>query len=106
MRRLIPAITLAASLLAGAPALAGPTCQDRAGDTVRCGTESAMPVGWVLPATERLAQPASDGPAPGALAGLVLALGGVFALIALMPDFQGRSGGWDRMEGDDEEAVD
>jgi hypothetical protein len=105
MRRLIPALALAAALLSAPAAMAGPTCQDRNGDTIRCGTEGAMPVGWTLPARER-APAASEAPSPAALFGLICALGGVFALIALMPDFQGEQGGWDRLEGDDEEAVD
>lgn len=102
MRRIVPTLALAATLLAAPAALAGPTCQDRNGDTIRCGTDGAMPVGWVLPADQRSApEPAQ----PGVMLGLLMALGGFFALIALMPDFQGESGGWDRAEGDDE-AVD
>jgi len=32
-------------------------------------------------------------------------LGGFFALIALMPEFDGRAGSdWDKQEGDDEES--
>ena len=106
MRGRVPVFVLVAALLGPAAALAGPTCQDRSGDTVRCGTQGAMPVGWVLPWREREDRPRPEPVSPGALIGLVCALGGVFALIALMPDFQGRGGGWDRLEEDDEEALD
>jgi hypothetical protein len=90
MRR-IAALTIAATLLAP-PALAAPTCWDTQGRTVRCGTEGALPVGTRLTPeqeAQRIARLA--GPPPLALAGLVFLLGGLFALIALMPDFDG----WD-----------
>jgi hypothetical protein len=105
MRRLLPALVLAAALLGAPAAMAGPTCQDRNGDTIRCGTAGAMPVGWTLSPQERLSRSASEAPSPAALFGLICALGGVFALIALMPDFQSGQGGWGPLEGD-EEALD
>jgi len=105
VRRVVPILVLAANLLVASAALAGPTCQDRNGDTIRCGTTGAMPVGWTLSRQERLSRPAPEPMAPAALLGLLLAVGGFFALIALMPDFQSEQGGWDQSEGDDE-AVD
>jgi hypothetical protein len=106
MRRSILALTTATYLLAAPAALAAPTCQNRVGDTVRCGTAGAMPVGWTLPDHERLERQASSppGPTPAMLVGLICFVGGLFALIALMPNFDGsRPGDWDRQEGDDEE---
>ena len=86
-----------AVILAAGPASAGPTCQDRAGAPIRCGTPGAMPVGWTAPASAReAAQPLS---ARDTLA-LIALVGAIFALIALMPRFDGN---WDRQEGDDEE---
>src|SRR5262249_31538461 len=50
---------LAAAMFSAPQALAAPTCQTARGETIRCGTEGAMPVGWTLSAGERLARPAS-----------------------------------------------
>ncbi|MGA0603028.1 hypothetical protein ACO2Q3_20140 [Caulobacter sp. KR2-114] len=85
----------------GGPALAAPTCQDRAGDTIRCGAPGAMPVGWTLPDSERAAQP--DDPAPPArIVGAVTLVLCLFALIALMPPFDGRrDADWGGGDGDD-----
>ena len=60
-----------------------------------------MPVGWDLPPQESEARLAamSMGMDPGKLAGLICFLGGLFALIALMPDFDGA---WDGQDTDDE----
>jgi hypothetical protein len=93
----------AALLLACAPAsLAAPTCQTRDGDGVRCGTPGAMPVGWIPAPDQPLARRAP--PPASALLGLVAVVGGFFALIALMPDFQGRpAGDWDAQEDDEDE---
>jgi hypothetical protein len=91
---------LATTMLATAhAALAAPTCQDRHGLTIRCGTHGAMPVGWTLPFEERKFRP----PAPSAiqLLQLIGTLGLLFALIALLPEFDGsRSGDWDKQEDD------
>ena len=106
MRPSILAIAATAFLLTAPAALAAPTCQDANGDTIRCETPGAMPVGWTLPAQERLARQASEPATPLAdeLLGLVCFLGGFFALIALMPEFDGwNPGDWDRQEGDDED---
>jgi len=94
------------AVLAIAPAArASPTCQDAHGDSIRCGISGAMPVGWVLPAEMRLKLPAPSQIPPQVLFGLICAIGGFFALIALMPDFDGwRSGDWDRQQDDEEEA--
>ena len=101
MRSTLLALTAIATLLAAPAAMAAPTCQDRDGDTIRCGTEGAMPVGWTLPAEQRArvlaARPAES---PADLFGLGLFLTGFFALLALLPDFDGR---WDRQELDEED---
>lgn len=81
------AAVLAATLCG--PALAAPTCQDRQGVTVRCDAASAMPVGWTLPESERVAQPADEVPT-ARIAGAVALVACIFALIALMPPFDGR----------------
>ncbi len=89
--------------MAGAAADAAPTCRDQNGGTIRCGTRGAMPVGWSPPprsAAADLAPAALSAREGWALAALV---GAVFALIALMPRFDGWSpGDWDRQEGDDD----
>jgi len=86
----VKALVLTLALLA-TPALAAPTCQDRNGDTIKCGAPGAMPVGWTLPPEEswRLRLAHTETPAGDVLkvaAGLAL----FFALIALMPRFDGR----------------
>lgn len=94
----IVATGLAFALLGAAPAAAAPTCLDREGGVIRCGTPGAMPVGWTPP--EGTVAPADDTPGPGAaeLTGLAAVIGGLFALIALMPEFEG----WDGRERDDD----
>ena len=78
------------------PALAAPTCQNAGGATVQCATSGAMPVGWrSLDAGPSSASP----PNLFLVLGLVGVIGGLFALIALMPEFDG---GWDEQEGGDE----
>jgi hypothetical protein len=108
MRRSILALAAVVIMLTAPAAMAGPTCQDSSGDTIRCGTPGAMPVGWTLPQEERLerqaAAPDADGPSATLLLSLFCFIGGLFALIALMPDFDGRNAeDWDRQEGDDED---
>src|SRR5665213_121774 len=101
MRSILLTLIAIATLLAPPSAMAAPTCQDRNGDTIRCETAGAMPVGWTLPAEQRsrvlAARPA--GPPPN-LFGLGLFLMGFFALLALLPDFDGH---WDRQALDEEE---
>lgn len=82
-------LAAALALGVGGSALAAPTCQDRQGTTVRCEAANAMPVGWTLPESERLAQPHDETP-PARIAGAVVLVACLFALIALMPPFDGR----------------
>jgi hypothetical protein len=99
------AITLPATLAASG-AQAAPTCLTRTGDAARCGTPAAMPVGWTLPPEQAWRRQMSEasGPTPAQQWGLVAVIGGLFALIALMPKFDGsHPGDWDRQEGDEEE---
>jgi hypothetical protein len=106
MRPLILAFIAAAMFFAAADALAAPTCQDINGDTIRCGTPGAMPVGWTLSREERLHRQVSgpSGPSINELLDLICVLGMFFALIALMPEFDGwRTGDWDEQEDDDKE---
>jgi hypothetical protein len=101
MRSILLALTAAATLLAAPAATAAPTCQDRNGDTIRCGTTGAMPVGWTLPEPQRLRVLAARPPEPPAdLFGLACFLIGFFAFLALLPDFDGK---WDRQELDEGE---
>jgi hypothetical protein len=87
MRPLIFASVAMAVLLSSPASFAAPTCQDRNGGTIRCGTPGAMPVGWTLPADQRLAQAAE--PNIEQLLKLACVLGVFFALMALLPDFEG-----------------
>jgi hypothetical protein len=91
-------------LLVAAPACAAPTCQDRNGGTIRCGTEGAMPVGWTLPDSERaalaLSRPAHSDTREMLQAICVVGL--LLALFALMPEFDGtRAESWGRQEDDE-----
>jgi hypothetical protein len=87
MRPLIFAAVATAMLFASSPSFAAPTCQDKLGGTIRCGTPGAMPVGWTLPADQRLSQAAE--PNIEQLLKLACVLGVFFALMALLPDFEG-----------------
>jgi hypothetical protein len=93
------ALVLALTLIAAPAAVAGPSCVDRQGDMIRCGTPGAMPVGWSPPPEQQRARLAARQPDLNGrqILGLVCLLGGLFALIALLPDFDGH---WDREEGD------
>ena len=73
------------------PALAAPTCQDRSGEAMRCGAAGAMPVSWIPPPEEVWDREISRTPGPSAekLLGAFCGLGLLFALIALLPDFDG-----------------
>jgi hypothetical protein len=97
-------IALAALVIfAGPPAFAAPTCQNLEGETVKCGVPGAMPVGWTRQAQERWEQQ-PEMPVAGNLPQLMqtlCALGIFFALLALMPDFDGsHPGEWDSEEGE------
>ena len=62
-------------------------------------TPGAMPVGWRLPFEERPFKPAA--PTVSQLLALIATRGLLFALIALLPEFDGsRGGAWDKQEGD------
>ena len=91
MKRAVLALALLATPALVTPIWAAPTCQDRNGDTIRCGAPSAMPVNWRLPPEEaqarKLAYPRPPAAEIWKVAGL-LAL--FFALIALLPRFDGR----------------
>ncbi len=92
-------------LMAAAPAVSAPTCRDRNGATMKCGTEGAMPIGWALPPelmNRRI--PGIADPEPRILAETLLVIALLFTLIALLPEFDGRnSGDWGRQENDDED---
>ena len=100
MRVLILPLVFAASLLTVHVASAAPTCQTRQGETARCGTPGAMPVGWTLPDEQRAATLSDDGMTPLRWLSLATVIGGLFALIALMPDFDGWGGESDDNEED------
>jgi hypothetical protein len=88
-------------VLAGAGALAAPTCLDKSGNTIRCNAPGAMPLAWKPPPEILLERELSLPPNPhaGALLKIVLGLGVFFALIALLPDFDGD---WDPRGKDDD----
>jgi hypothetical protein len=88
MRRSILIATIAVTLLS-AGALAAPTCQNEIGETVRCGTPGAMPVGWTLPVELRAGSQTARAVEPHQLLEVLFALAGFFALLSLMPDFEG-----------------
>jgi hypothetical protein len=73
--------------------MAAPTCQDKHGVTMRCGSAGAMPVGWSAPLYERSIPPAGNRRDMVIAAGAIILL---LALIALMPEFDGtKSGDWE-----------
>lgn len=102
MRHSMIAAGTAALLLTAPAALAAPTCDNRNGDTVKCGTPGAMPVGWAPSPADILEHPTTSPElSPAEAIALVYILGAFFALIALMPEFDGsREGDWDEQEGD------
>ncbi len=106
MRLLLPAVSAGVLLFTAPWALAAPTCQDKTGGAIRCGTPGAMPVGWTLPPDQRWERDfyAPSEPTPTEQWSLIAVIGGLFAIIALMPKFDGwGAGDWDRQEGDEEE---
>ena len=97
------ALAFAFALLFSTPVLAAPICLNRAGDAVHCEAKGAMPLGWQLPPDEA-ARREMNQPHPSssailkAVAGLLL----FFALIALLPEFDGaRDRDWDSQEKQD-----
>ena len=100
MMRLL-SISLVVLLLLASPGIAAPTCENTRGETVRCGTAGAMPVGWTPSAQEReqLRPELTNELGMMKLLQTVCALGVFFSLLALMPDFDGsRAEDWDRQE--------
>ncbi len=97
----LPVRLLLFVFLFASPASAAPTCQNMQGETVRCGTEGAMPVGWKLPAAQReqMASAISDESNVVRILQAICVLGVFFSLLALMPDFDGSNpGDWDPQE--------
>jgi hypothetical protein len=85
------------------PAFAAPICFTRAADIVHCDVKAAMPVGW-RPSAEQFARRALEQPQPSTRDILKVVLGLVlfFALIALLPEFDGaRDQDWDTQEKQD-----
>lgn len=79
-------------LVWAAPAAAAPTCEGRQGQAMRCGAPGAMPLGWRAPVADRQLPGADRRDVFAALAGIVL----LFALIALLPEFDGsRAEDWE-----------
>jgi hypothetical protein len=105
MRSVFATFLVLALMLWAPAALAAPTCQDRNGDTIKCGTPGAMPVGWT-PSPQQLlelsySRPARSDTADGVKAFCLIGL--ILALIALLPEFDGtKAADWDRQEGDDD----
>ena len=84
-------LLILALLLAAPAAQAAPTCQNRGGDTIRCGTQGAMPVGWT-PSPQQLWDrqlSRAPGPGKGELLSAFGMVGLILALIALLPEFRG-----------------
>ena len=91
-------------LLGAAPASAAPTCVNRLGDTVRCATQGAMPVGWT-PSPQVLWDrqlSAPPGPRISEILKVVFGIGLFLAMIALLPDFDSAKD-WDRQENDSQD---
>lgn len=107
MRRSILAAVAIAALLGASAAWAAPTCKDVHGETIRCATPGAMPVGWSPTPQDRarwLAQ-AAPGPGPLTLLNVALFVGGLLGLIALLPDFDStRPNAWGAQEGDEDDG--
>lgn len=98
MRRLL---FLLFALMLAAPATAAPICQNRLGDWVHCDAFGAMPLGWKVSDEAYTARVLSRTPPPERreLIALGVVLFSIFALIALLPEFDG-SQGKDWQDGD------
>jgi hypothetical protein len=107
MRQTILALVAIAALLSAPAAWSAPTCKDVHGETIRCATPGAMPVGWSPAPEDRarwLAQ-VEPGPSPLALLNVALFVGGLLALIALLPDFDSTvPGAWGPEEAEDDDG--
>lgn len=82
------------ALMLAAPARAAPICQSRLGDWVHCDAPGAMPLGWKVPDDVYTARVLSRTPPAQRrdfidLGAVLLSL---FALIALLPEFDGSQG--------------
>ena len=79
------------ALLFATPVPAAPTCQDRNGDTIKCGAPGAMPVGWTPSPQQLWDRELSRTPEPsrGELLSAFCMVGLILALIALLPEFHG-----------------
>jgi hypothetical protein len=92
---------VATLLLAASTVHAAPTCDDRSGQTVKCGTPTAMPVGWTPSPADIVDRSVEPDLSPAETVALIYILGAFFALLALMPQFDGwQDGDWDEQEGD------
>jgi hypothetical protein len=92
--RVAPLVLLV--LVWAVPVAAAPTCEGRQGQAMRCGTPGAMPLGWRAPVADRQLPGADRRDVFVALAGIVL----LFALIALLPEFDGsRAEDWEPEDG-------
>jgi hypothetical protein len=97
-------VSIVALVLGAGRAFAAPTCQDFEGHIARCGSAHAMPVGWTPTPAQLFDRPpvANNSPTVAEAAAMVYVVGAVFAIIALMPPFDGRKGeDWDEQEGDE-----
>jgi hypothetical protein len=90
----------AAALFLAAPAAAAPICLNRAGDPVHCEAKGAMPLGWTLPPEEAARrEQAQAHPSGRTIMKTMAILALFFALIALLPEFDGaRDQDWDGQE--------
>ena len=102
--RWLPLLAAAAILVSAAPSRAAPMCENAAGVPVQCGHPGAMPLGWTVSPQQReiYLKTLPPDPSPTILFSLACLIGAFFALIALMPDFDGRTDSdWGRQEGDE-----
>ena len=99
----LPVLVFAFLLLSAPAAFAAPTCEDKNGDTIRCNTPGAMPVGWTPAPAVLLAKrnAAPDDTSKALEAAVIVTL--FLAMIALLPEFDGtKSSDWARQESDEE----
>ncbi len=94
------------ALLFAPVAVAAPTCQNRDGTTIRCGAAGALPVGQTVAPEEfnrRQAALQADSD-PHALSHAIYFVCLLLALIAFLPEFDGRTDAdWDEQERDNRE---
>lgn len=99
MTRTLSALAAAAFLTASSAHASPPACNTVTGENARCGEAGAMPFGWTPPDAILERQRELTLPAWPQLLSLAGLLGSFFALIALMPKFDGN---WEAEEGDDD----